>query len=181
MPLLEGVDLARRPLTGYPHVDQKLVDIRNLLWISVSMVQKELTAALALAIPLANLAGQAVSDNMFDATISEGEFQKRVRSFLRSHPNIGSALEEHARAAGGITDLSFDGIRLELKSEGKGTWLSQIVSNSLNRRRATPSAAGKNLRFFACWIVRRRQRRRFRSRMASASSYIEGPKPQSIF
>ena len=81
------------------------------------MVQKELIDAFELAIPLANLAGQAISDNMFDAVISEGEFQKRVRSFLRSHPNIGSALEEHPRAAGGITDLSLHGIRLELKSE----------------------------------------------------------------
>jgi hypothetical protein len=115
-PPLKSIDLAR-PLTGYPHVDRKLVETRNALWTSANMVQKELIDAFELAIPLANLAGQAISDNMFDAVISEGEFQKRVRSFLRSHPNIGSALEEHPRAAGGITDLSLHGIRLELKSE----------------------------------------------------------------
>lgn len=115
--LLEGIDLARQPLTGYQHVDRKLVDVRNELRVAARMVQQELTDALALAIPLANLAAQAVNDNVFDAAISEGEFQKRVRSFLRSHPNIGGAIEEHPRAAGGITDLSYHGIRLELKSE----------------------------------------------------------------
>jgi hypothetical protein len=115
--LLQGIDLARQPLTGYQHIDRKLVDIRNDLRVAPRMVQQELTNALALAIPLANLAAQSVNDNVFDDRISEEEFQKRVRSFLRSHPNIGSALEEHPRAAGGITDLSFRGIRLELKSE----------------------------------------------------------------
>jgi hypothetical protein len=115
--LLEGLDLARQALTGYHHVDQKLIDIRNDLRVAPGMVQQELTDALALAFPLANLAAQSVNDNFFDTAISEGDFQKRVRSFLRSHPNIGSALEEHPRAAGGITDLSYRGIRLELKSE----------------------------------------------------------------
>jgi hypothetical protein len=115
--LLEGVDLARQPLTGYPHIDRKLVEIRNELRVSSRIVQQELTDALALAIPLANLAAQSVNDNVFSAPIAEGEFQKHVRSFLRSNPNVGGALEEHPRAAGGITDLSFHGIRLELKSE----------------------------------------------------------------
>jgi hypothetical protein len=115
--LLEGVDLARHPLTGFEHVDRKLMDIRNNLRVSSFGLQKEVTDVLALAIPLANLAAQSVADNVFDAPIAEDEFQKRVRSFLRSQPTIGSGLEEHPRAAGGITDLSFRGIRLELKSE----------------------------------------------------------------
>jgi hypothetical protein len=48
---------------------------------------------------------------------TEAEFQERLRLFLRSQPNIGSQLEEHPRSTGGITDLSYKGIRLELKSE----------------------------------------------------------------
>jgi hypothetical protein len=115
--LLEGLDLTRQPLTGYRHVDQKLIDIRNDLRVASGMVQQELTDALALVVPLAGFAAQSVQDNLFNAAISEDEFQKRVRSFLRSHPNVGSALEEHPHAARGITDLSFRGIRLELKSE----------------------------------------------------------------
>jgi hypothetical protein len=115
--LLEGIDLAGRPLTGYRHVDQKLLDIRNDLRVASRMVQQELTDALALVVPLASYAAQSVQDNLFSAAIGEDEFQKRVRLFLRSHPNIGSALEEHPHAARGITDLSFRGIRLELKAE----------------------------------------------------------------
>jgi hypothetical protein len=36
---------------------------------------------------------------------------------LSGRPEIGSKLEEHPRAAGGETDLPFERIRLELKSE----------------------------------------------------------------
>jgi hypothetical protein len=115
--LLEGVDLARQPLTGYRHVDQKLVDMRNELRVSARLLQQELTDALALTAPLASLAAQSVQDNVFNQPIAEDEFQKRVRQFLRSHPMIGSALEEHPHAARGITDLSMRGIRLELKAE----------------------------------------------------------------
>jgi hypothetical protein len=117
--LLEGIDLARQPLTGYGHLDQKLVELRNELRVSSRMVQQELTDALALAMPLASMAAQSVQDNLFKTAIAEDEFQDRVRLFLRSHPNVGSALEEHPHAARGITDLSLRGIRLELKSEKK--------------------------------------------------------------
>ncbi len=115
--LLEGIDLSRQPLTGYRHVDQKLVELRNELRVSSRMVQHELTDALALAVPLASMAAQSVQDNLFKTAIAEDEFQERVRLFLRSHPNVGSALEEHPHAARGVTDLSLRGIRLELKSE----------------------------------------------------------------
>ena len=80
-------------------------------------MQQELTDALALAVPLASLAAQSVQDNLFKTAIAEDEFQERVRLFLRSHPNVGSALEKHPHAARGITELSLHGIRLELKSE----------------------------------------------------------------
>ena len=81
------------------------------------MLQQELADALTLAFPLAKLAAQSAGDNFFPSPISEDEFQKRVRSFLRLHPMIGVALEEHPHASRGITDLSLRGIRLELKSE----------------------------------------------------------------
>jgi len=51
------------------------------------------------------------------AAISEAEFQKQVREWLRQQPAIGSQLEEQAHSTGGRTDLSFRGIRIELKSE----------------------------------------------------------------
>jgi hypothetical protein len=115
--MLEGTDLARQPLTGYQHIDRKLIEIRDTLRVSPHMIQQELTDALTLAFPLANLAAQSVQDNVFPSPIGEDAFQKHVRSFLRSHPMIGAALEEHPHASRGITDLSFRGVRLELKSE----------------------------------------------------------------
>lgn len=115
--MLEGMDVVRQPLTGYQHIDWKLIEIRNTLRVSPYMIQQELADALTLAFPLANFAAQSVQDNVFNSPISEEEFQKRVRSFLRSHPMIGAVLEEHPHASRGITDLSFRGIRLELKSE----------------------------------------------------------------
>ena len=51
----------------------------------------------------------------------EAQFQREVRNILRQDPSIGSELEEHPKAAGGITDLSFHGIRIELKVEDRTT------------------------------------------------------------
>jgi hypothetical protein len=115
--LLEGVDLARHPLTGYANLDRKLFEIRDSLRPTPGLPHQEAADALALLTPLANFAGQVVQDNLFKAATTEAEFQERLRLFLRSQPNIGSQLEEHPRSTGGITDLSYKGIRLELKSE----------------------------------------------------------------
>jgi hypothetical protein len=62
-----------------------------------------------------------VQDNLVNSAITEAEFQKCIKQFLRSQPKIGADLEEHAHVAGGIRDLSFKGIRLELKSEPTDT------------------------------------------------------------
>jgi hypothetical protein len=115
--LLEGADIARNPLTGYLGIDKKLIDIRNMLRVAPHVDQRELSDALAVAFALGNYAGQTIQDNLFNSTIDEAEFHRRIRGFLRSHPTIGAELEEHPHAAGGITDISFRGIRIELKSE----------------------------------------------------------------
>jgi len=115
--LLEGVDLARHPLTGYANLDRKLVEIRDSLRLTPGLPHREAADALTLLTPLANFAGPVVQDNLFKAATTEAEFQERLRLFFRSQPNIGSQLEEHPRSTGGIIDLSYKGIRLELKSE----------------------------------------------------------------
>ena len=46
-------------------------------------------------------------------------FQRHVRAELRRHPPIGADLDEHAHAAGGITDLSLRGLPIELKAVDK--------------------------------------------------------------
>jgi hypothetical protein len=115
--LLEGVDIGRSPLTGYPGVDKRLIDVRNQLRVVPHVDQRELADALTAAFALGNYAGQVIQDNLYDAPVGEAEFQRRARSFLRGHPSIGSELEEHPHVAGGITDISFRGIPIELKSE----------------------------------------------------------------
>ncbi len=115
--LLEAFDAARHPRTGYTNLDLKLITIRDQLRASRSLGQQELTHALIFAAPLANLAGQARQDNLFKSVISEPQFQAEVRQFLRRQPQIGAELDEHPHAGGGITDLSYKGIRLELKVE----------------------------------------------------------------
>jgi hypothetical protein len=75
--VLEGVNPALNPLTGYPNLDRKLTAIRNHFRAASGMDQQELADALSLAAPLANLAGQARHDNRFNTVISESEFSKR--------------------------------------------------------------------------------------------------------
>jgi hypothetical protein len=112
---IESIDITRSPLTGYSLTDQRLLDVRNQLRAISPMPQRDLDAAMAMAIPLASLAARALQDDLFPEKISEARFQSIVRDELRRRPEIGAQLDEHPRAAGGETDLSFLGLRLELK------------------------------------------------------------------
>jgi hypothetical protein len=143
--LLEGVNPALHPLTGYANLDRKLMAIRNHLRGAPGMDQRELADALALAAPLANLAGQSRHDNYFETVISESEFQREVLRFLRARPNIGSELDEHPHAAGGITDLSFKGIRLELKAEATKNMVLDDCARYLEQTASYAAANGKRL------------------------------------
>jgi hypothetical protein len=143
--LLEGVDLSRHPVTGYRNLDRKLVAIRDQLRTASGIGQQELADALTLAAPLANLAGQGMQDNLFKSVISESEFQAMVRQFLRGRPNIGAELEEHPRAAGGITDLSYRGIRLELKVEDTQNMALQDCDRFLAQTASYVVANGKRI------------------------------------
>ncbi len=57
--------------------------------------------------------GQAVQDKRYPKPIDEADFQ----AFLRANAAIGSELEVQTQVAGGKVDLSFRGIRIELKSQ----------------------------------------------------------------
>lgn len=106
-----------QPITGYPGIDRKLISLRDRLRIEPLVPEQDLDDLLCVLVPLGNLMGQAVQDAIFPDVISEAEFQKRVRGFVRQYPSIGVNLEEQAQSAGGRTDLSYRGIRIELKSE----------------------------------------------------------------
>jgi hypothetical protein len=106
-------------ITGYPGIDKKLIALRDRLRVEPLIAEQDLEDLLCVLVPLGNLMGQAVQDALFPAVMSEAAFQKRLRELLRQHPTLGVNLEEQAHATGGRTDLSYRGIRIELKCEPK--------------------------------------------------------------
>ncbi|WP_066269888.1 hypothetical protein [Hydrogenophaga palleronii] len=114
--LIDGTDPSRS-ICGYPAMDSRLIEFRETLRKAPGMAQSELLDLLKVLAALFNLAGSAVQDALFPEKRSEAQFQLDVRAALRRSPSIGIELDEHANAAGGITDLSFRGIPIELKVE----------------------------------------------------------------
>ena len=104
------------PQSGYEQADQKLVAIRDQARRYPAVSDAELNAFLVLMAGVAGIAGQSLQDNLFKGEWLEAPFQKDMVARLRARPAIGSALEEHPHVSGGITDLSFLGVRLELKA-----------------------------------------------------------------
>ena len=114
---VQSFDPDRNPQSGYREVDQRLLDIQARARSVPGVRDKELGDFLQILVALGRIAGQALQDNLFPGVWSEPMFQKRMKELLRVDPRIGSELEEHPHAAGGITDLSFHKIRIELKFE----------------------------------------------------------------
>ncbi|MES3707376.1 hypothetical protein QC590_03920 [Pseudomonas putida] len=113
--LIEGIEASKFQVCGYPVLDKKLFELRDLLRRRSAVPQGETADALTLLAPLCNIAGRAVQDAEFSGDWSEAIFQEYLRKELRRNPIIGAELDEHATAAGGITDLSLRGLPIELK------------------------------------------------------------------
>jgi len=114
---LEGIDVTKSPITGYPGVDRKLIELRDQLRSAPRVPESEVRDALTVLSTLSSLSARALQDSIFKGVASESEFQIVVRNEMRKDPSIGVELEEHPHVGGGITDLSFRGIRIELKVE----------------------------------------------------------------
>jgi hypothetical protein len=110
-------DPAREPQSGYAIVDERVLKVRDDLRRVVAVDDTELNNFFVLLSAIGGVAGQSLQGNIFAGSYSEPKFQDEIKKLLRGNPRIGSELEEHPHAAGGITDLSFRGIRLELKVE----------------------------------------------------------------
>lgn len=113
--VVDTVDPAKAPLCGFPSLDRRLVLLRDALRRRPGVSQEETSDAVRILLPLCNLAGRAVQDAEFRGESTERAFQDHVRVELRRNPFIGVELDEHAHAAGGITDLSLHGLPIELK------------------------------------------------------------------
>jgi hypothetical protein len=126
---LDSSDASNHLVTGYPSLDEKLVELRDALRAEPRVPERETGIALRLAKPLANLVGQAVQDNIFSKSIDEATLERRVIEHLRRHPEIGVELEVQAHSGGGRTDLSLQQIRIELKVKNE----SRVTKEDLNR------------------------------------------------
>ena len=114
---IEGIDLQRSPITGYQAMDGKLIGLRDILRENRLIAETDLKSSLIVMAALGSLAYRALHDDLYPGIRDEPQFQRDVRAELRRIPEIASELEEHPHASGGITDLSFRGIRIELKVE----------------------------------------------------------------
>jgi len=115
---LEGVDLTANPMSGYAEVDARLLTIRRSLR-ALPIPDGDLFAALMICAGLGNIAGQALSDKIFPVGTLEKPFQDKCVEMLRRNPQIGERLVQHAAVGGGITDLTFERIPIELKAKPK--------------------------------------------------------------
>ena len=114
--IVDGADATKLQICGYPGLDQTLFTLREVLRRRPGVPQAETADALLVLATLCNLAGRAVQDAVFKGRWDEAAFQRYVRAELRRNSLIGADLDEHAHAAGGITDLSLRGIPIELKA-----------------------------------------------------------------
>jgi hypothetical protein len=142
---IESVDFQHSSLTGYPAVDRRLLELRNELRRMPAIPRQDMDSAMLLLVPLGALAARAVQDDLFPATISETEFQRIVRDELRRSPAIGGELEEHPHAAGGETDLSLRGLRLELKVEPARRLVLSDCQQFVEQAAAYAVGSGKRL------------------------------------
>lgn len=140
--LIDGTD-SSRSFCGYPAMDSRLIEFREALRKAPGMVQSELLDLLTVLAALFNLAGSAVQDALFPDKRSEALFQLDVRAALRRSPSIGIELDEHANAAGGITDLSFRGIPIELKVESSALFALEDGKRFASQAASYAVAKGK--------------------------------------
>jgi len=112
---IQSFDPERNPETGYREIDRSLMMIRDQARRVVRVSDRELADFLQIMAPLGRTSGEAAQDALFKGRWDEARFQGEIRRRLRAAQRIGSELEEHPAAAGGVTDLSFRGIRIELK------------------------------------------------------------------
>ena len=112
---LQSHDPRAAPITGYRYVDDRLLQLRDGIRSVAGIPDEEIGWFLQIMAVLGRTAGEALQDHLFPGEPTENEFQADIRKRLRADPGIGSSLEVHAQAGGGITDLSFMGIRIELK------------------------------------------------------------------
>ncbi|MEQ1345853.1 hypothetical protein [Acinetobacter seifertii] len=143
--LLEGTDVTSNPRTGFSHVDQHLLKIRNRMREFPGLNSDDIANTMIVLEGLGNIAAQALKAGSFEANMSEKQFQIKVSEMLRSRSEIGENLESHLEAAGGITDLTFKGIPIELKVEKTKILFAKDFTNYFDQTASYAIALGKKV------------------------------------
>lgn len=142
--LLEGSNVGQHPLSGFSNVDRHLIKIRDRLRVFRAH-SDDIANTMTLLGGLGNIAAQALKVNLFDSGTLEQQFQKKIAEMLRSRAEIGEYLQGHPEAAGGITDLTFMDIPLELKVENKKVLFTKDFSKYFDQTAAYSIGLGKRI------------------------------------
>jgi hypothetical protein len=110
-------DPLAEPQTGHEGIDRKLFDIRNVVR-GITGSDAETESFMRVMVSLGSIAWRTLFSGR---DWSEDRFQVELGERLRVDARVANELEEHAHAGGGITDLSFRRIPLELKVKKHGT------------------------------------------------------------
>lgn len=143
--LLEGVDVSSNPITGFSNVDRHLLKIRNQIRTVHGLPDHDINNTMTILSGLGNIAAQALKTAMFKANTSEKDFQNKVAELLRNKSNIGENLDSHSEASGGITDLVFEGIPIELKVENSKILFPKDFTKYFNQTAAYSIGLGKKI------------------------------------
>lgn len=143
--LLEGCDVTTNPLTGFSNVDRHLLRIRDKLRTFPGLHSNDVANTMIILGGLGNIAAQALKGSLFEAGMSEQQFQNKATEMLRNRNDIGEHLQGHPEAAGGITDLTFRDIPIELKVENSEVLFPKDFSKFFDQTAAYAIGLGKRI------------------------------------
>ncbi|UAN44675.1 hypothetical protein KGP17_19875 [Serratia sp. JSRIV001] len=143
--LLEGIDVTSHPLTGFSNVDRHLIKIRDKLRTFPGLHSDDIANTMIVLTGLGNIAAQALKAGLFIAGTSEQQFQNKTSEMLRNRSDIGEHLQGHPEAAGGITDLTFRDIPIELKVENNKVLFPKDFSKYFDQTAAYAIGLGKRI------------------------------------
>ncbi len=143
--LLEGCDVVSNPLTGFSNVDRHLLSVRDKLRTFPGLHSDDVANTMIVLGGLGNIAAQALKEGLFEAGTQEKQFQNKATEMLRNRSDIGEHLQGHPEAAGGITDLTFRDIPIELKAENSKVLFPKDFSKFFDQTAAYAIGLGKQI------------------------------------
>jgi hypothetical protein len=142
---IEGIDSNLNPINGFRNIIRKLIEVRDRLRGYPGLPGSDIESFMKVLTALGNYAAQKIKRGDLPAGMLEREFQTKIAEFLRLDPMIGEDLEEHPRSAGGITDLVFKGVVIELKAEPKTAVTLESCKAHFGQTAAYASGNGKRV------------------------------------